>query len=254
MFAFVLLKEVGLRLRRFVKDESDIARLGGDEFVVLFHESAQGPRLFARVRELLGALAQPFAIDDVTVSCTASAGIAVYPMDNASPDTLLRHADQAMYQAKQAGRGNLHLFDALQDQQVQTTHTRMARIGEALQSEEFRLHYQPKVYLRSGDIIGFEALLRWQHPEDGLVGPQAFLPLIEETDLIVDIGEWVISPTGGLSQFPYVYDRMDPVEVTLLDASSWDEQTMTIDGDTYLVYTHQTELAEIYIQNATLIV
>ena len=188
-----LLKEVGLRLRRFVKDESDIARLGGDEFVVLFHESAQGPRLFARVRELLGALAQPFAIDDVTVSCTASAGIAVYPMDNASPDTLLRHADQAMYQAKQAGRGNLHLFDALQDQQVQTTHTRMARIGEALQSEEFRLHYQPKVYLRSGDIIGFEALLRWQHPEDGLVGPQAFLPLIEETDLIVDTGNWVLS-------------------------------------------------------------
>ncbi|NBX20523.1 MAG: EAL domain-containing protein [Betaproteobacteria bacterium] len=188
-----LLKEVGLRLRSFVDDSSDIARLGGDEFVVLLRGSAAAsPELDARIRVLLDRLAQPYEIDEVTVSCTASAGVALYPQDKASPDTLLRHADQAMYQAKQAGRGGLHFFDARLDEEVQTTFNRVSRIGQALLDEEFRLFYQPKVNMRTGKIIGFEALLRWQHPQDGLLGPNTFLPLIENTDLIVETGHWVM--------------------------------------------------------------
>lgn len=187
-----LLKEVAQRLQGYVSDLGDAARLGGDEFVVLLRGQPDVERIEAGVQALLQRLAQPYAIDDLLIHCTASAGVAVFPQDNASPDTLLRHADQAMYHAKQAGRSGLHLFDALQDQEVQTNYTRLARLGHALQQDEFCLYYQPKVHLRTGAVVGVEALLRWQHPEQGLLGPGTFLPLMEHTDLIVDTGEWVL--------------------------------------------------------------
>nr|WP_315493489.1 EAL domain-containing protein [uncultured Rhodoferax sp.] len=187
-----LLKEVAQRLQGGVSDLGDAARLGGDEFVVLLRGLPDVEHIEAEVQALLQRLAQPYAIDDLLVHCTASAGVAVFPLDNASPDTLLRHADQAMVHAKQAGRSGLHLFDAQQDQEVQTNYTRLARLGQALQQDEFRLHYQPKVHLRTGAVVGVEALLRWQHPEQGLLGPGTFLPLMEHTDLIVDTGEWVL--------------------------------------------------------------
>ena len=187
-----LLKEVAQRLRGSVADVGDAARLGGDEFVVLLRGQRDLSTIEAGVQALLQSLAQPYAIDDLLIHCTASAGVAVFPQDKASPDTLLRHADQAMYNAKQAGRGGLHLFDAQQDQEVQTHYNRLTRLGQALQQEEFRLYYQPKVHLRTGAVVGVEALLRWQHPEQGLLAPGHFLPLMEHTDLVVDTGEWVL--------------------------------------------------------------
>jgi EAL domain-containing protein (putative c-di-GMP-specific phosphodiesterase class I) len=104
----------------------------------------------------------------------------------------MRHADQAMCQAKSFGRNQLHVFDVQHDHAVQTQHTRQTRVARALHAGELVLHYQPKVNLRIGDIIGLEALLRWQHPQEGLLGPQHVLPLVEDTDLQVQLGEWVL--------------------------------------------------------------
>ena len=186
-----LLKEVALRLQGFVADPSDAARLGGDEFVVLLRGLHDVTQVQQKTLELLEQLAQPYAIDDLMLSSCASAGVAIYPVDDASPDTLLRHADQAMYQAKQTGRG-MHIFDAHQDQEVQTRYNRLAGMAQALHQGEFRLYYQPKVNMRTGTVVGAEALLRWQHPGRGLLTPGDFLPLMEQTDLIVETGEWVL--------------------------------------------------------------
>jgi diguanylate cyclase (GGDEF)-like protein/PAS domain S-box-containing protein len=187
-----LLKEVALRLQGFVAESADVARLGGDEFVVLLPDLAAGDSIQTTVRALLDHIAQPYAIDGESIFITASAGVVVFPHDDSSPDILLRHADQAMYQAKQAGRGGLHLFDAQQDQEVQTNFTRLAELAQALRQNEFLLHFQPKVNMRTGAIVGAEALLRWQHPTRGLLGPADFLPWMEHTDLIVETGEWVL--------------------------------------------------------------
>ncbi|APW42937.1 EAL domain-containing protein [Rhodoferax saidenbachensis] len=186
-----LLKEVALRLQGFVADPGDAARLGGDEFVVLLRGMQSTAEIQHQLLELLEQLAQPYAIDDLLLGSCASAGVVVYPMDDASPDTLLRHADQAMYQAKQTGRG-MHIFDTQQDQEVHTRYNRLAVMSQALHQSEFRLYYQPKVNLRTGAVVGAEALLRWQHPEQGLLAPGEFLPLMEHSDLIVETGEWVL--------------------------------------------------------------
>ena len=117
---------------------------------------------------LLSQLSQPYAIDDLSLHITVSIGAAVFPQDNVNPDTLLRHADQAMCHAKRTGRNQAHLFDVQQDHAVQTLHSRQTRVAQALHNGELRLHSQPKVNLRTGQVLGMEALLRWQHPELGL--------------------------------------------------------------------------------------
>ena len=192
-----LLQSVASRLAAFAGDDHDLARLGGDEFVLLLKDQNDLEQVTQQVVQIQAALSAPYLMDNQTIHLTASIGIAVYPRDNiqvdANLDTLLRHADQAMYQAKQTGRNRFHVFDAQHDQEVQTHHDQRARIAQALQDGELRLYYQPKVNMRSGEIFGMEALLRWQHPEQGIVGPYHFLPLVESTDLIIDIGEWVLS-------------------------------------------------------------
>jgi diguanylate cyclase (GGDEF)-like protein/PAS domain S-box-containing protein len=187
-----LLKEVALRLSAFVTHSDAVARMGGDEFVLLLGDMAHPQAIENRLLLLLKQLSQPYAIDDLALHCTASVGVAVFPQDNAGPDTLLRHADQAMCQAKAAGRNQTHFFDVRLDQEVQTLHSQQTRVAQALRNNELRLYYQPKVNMRTGQIIGMEALMRWQHPELGLLGPHDIFPLVSDTDLIVDIGEWVL--------------------------------------------------------------
>ncbi|WP_119964787.1 EAL domain-containing protein [Simplicispira lacusdiani] len=187
-----LLKQVALRLSAFVTPSDAVARMGGDEFALLLGDLPDARAVEERVSLLLSQLSQPYAIDNLTLPATASIGVAVFPQDDASPDTLLRHADQAMCHAKRTGRNQAHLFDVQQDQEVQTLHSQQTRVAQALRGGEFRLHYQPKVNLRTGEILGMEALLRWQHPGQGLLGPQHVFPLIDDTDLIVEVGEWVL--------------------------------------------------------------
>ncbi|MBX9834125.1 MAG: EAL domain-containing protein, partial [Burkholderiaceae bacterium] len=187
-----LLKETARRLGAFATASDAVARMGGDEFVLLMGEQADVQTIKARVAVLMKQLAAPYAIDDRVLNTTVSIGVAVFPQDDANPDTLLRHADQAMCQAKSFGRNQMHVFDVQHDHAVQTQHSRQTRIAQALHAGELVLHYQPKVNLRTGEILGLEALLRWQHPEQGLLGPQHVLPLIEDIDLVVELGEWVL--------------------------------------------------------------
>lgn len=187
-----LLKEVALRLSAFASPTDAVARMGGDEFALLLSDLPDIQSIESRLSLLLSQLSQPYAIDDLSLHITASIGAAVFPQDNVNPDTLLRHADQAMCHAKRTGRNQAHLFDVQQDHAVQTLHSRQTRVAQALHNGELRLHYQPKVNLRTGQVLGMEALLRWQHPELGLIGPLHIFPHIEDSDLIVEVGEWVL--------------------------------------------------------------
>jgi len=187
-----LLHEVAQRLLACVRDSDTVARLGGDEFVILLGDITTLPELTPSLTRILSQLAAPYRVAEQSAQMSASIGVTLYPRDDADPDTLLRHADQAMYQAKQEGRNRFHLFDPSEDAQVQLSLHQRQRLLQALESGEFRLHYQPKINLRRGEITGVEALIRWQHPDRGLLAPAEFLPAAEHHDIIRDIGHWVL--------------------------------------------------------------
>lgn len=188
----MLLVEVAKRLRDIVRGEDVVARLAGDEFVLVLRYVRDLPELRAALTRVLGAISVPYTLHGKDINVFASIGVTLFPHDNEDAETLLRHADQAMYVAKQRGRNRFHLFDVSRDQEVKATHQTVERVRQALVAGEFRLHFQPKVNMRRGEVVGFEALLRWQHPQNGMVPPREFLPLVEDTDLIIDIGEWVM--------------------------------------------------------------
>ena len=187
-----LLLQMAERLRLCVRGGDTVARLGGDEFVLLLlglRDLAECERALQRV---LAALCQPMHLDGQCVAVTASIGVSVYPDDDADPDTLLRRADQAMYQAKQGGKNRYRLFDSADSRRARQQRDTVERVREAIGQGEFVLYYQPKVDMRRHVVAGMEALIRWQHPSRGLLLPGEFLPPIEDTDLIVVLGEWVI--------------------------------------------------------------
>jgi diguanylate cyclase (GGDEF)-like protein/PAS domain S-box-containing protein len=188
-----LLVQVARRMKRVMRDEDTLARLGGDEFVAVLqnleHPDASTPVL----ERLLQAAAEPVQLDELELAVSASIGVVFYPQqESLDADQLQRQADQAMYQAKQAGKNRYHLFDVERDRAVRDQHESLERIRDALYSEEFRLFYQPKVNMRTGEVIGCEALIRWQHPERGLLPPAAFLPVIENHPLAIELGHWVL--------------------------------------------------------------
>ncbi len=192
-----LLIAIAARMKQALREGDSLARIGGDEFVAVLLDLPDGIASAPMLTRLLAAAAQPELIGDdggtLVLQVSASLGVTFYPQtDEVDADQLLRQADQAMYQAKLAGKNRYHLFDAEQDRSIRGHHESLERIRRALNAREFLLYYQPKVNMRTGAVIGAEALIRWQHPDKGLLPPAAFLPVIEEHPLAIDIGEWVI--------------------------------------------------------------
>ena len=188
-----LLVAVAANMKQTLREGDTLARMGGDEFVAelldLVDVEASAPMLV----RLLAAAAEPMQYGDLTLQVSASLGVTFYPQaENIDADQLLRQADQAMYQAKLAGKNRYHIFDALQDSRVRGRYESLEFVRRALARSEFVLHYQPYVDMRKGTVIGAEALIRWKHPDKGLLSPATFLPAIEDHPLAVELGEWVI--------------------------------------------------------------
>jgi diguanylate cyclase (GGDEF)-like protein/PAS domain S-box-containing protein len=194
-----LLIAVTDRMKQVMREGDTLARLGGDEFVSVLPDVADVAASVPVLNRLLAAAAQPVSIGDLVLHVSASLGVTFYPQAaEIDAEQLLRQADQAMYRAKQRGRNRYHVFDSESDGRVRSHHQSLERIRLAFDSGEFVLHYQPKVSLRTGRVIGAEALVRWQHPEIGLLLPAVFLPVIDDHQLAVELGEWVID--SALSQ------------------------------------------------------
>lgn len=188
-----LLIEISLRIRDCLRAGDTVARIGGDEFVLLLLDFNDSREYEAVLERMLCKVAEPFSIEDNLVCVSASVGLTLYPDDMASADTLLRHADQAMYVAKQRGKNRYHLFDQELDRIALIRGETLTQIEAALLNDQFVLYFQPKVNMRLGKVLGAEALIRWQHPERGLMSPAAFLPDIEGTELVIALGNWVLA-------------------------------------------------------------
>ncbi|MBN8488795.1 MAG: EAL domain-containing protein, partial [Burkholderiales bacterium] len=187
-----VLVEIGQRLQQAVRGGDTAARLGGDEFALLLNDLSSIDECEEVLRRLITVVAKPLDGLPQSTSVSASVGVTLFPTDDEGPDTLLRHADQAMYQAKQGGKNGYRFFNASEERSLRHRHGHEARLGEALRQGELVLHYQPQVDLRAGCVVGAEALLRWQHPERGLLEPGSFLPQIDNAGLVEAIGDWVI--------------------------------------------------------------
>ncbi|MES2370007.1 MAG: EAL domain-containing protein [Pseudomonadota bacterium] len=188
----LLLQQVAQRLQSVLRAHDHLSRFGGDEFVAIVSDiDAQADAELVATR-LLNSLAMPIDIGATQIYSSASIGIALYPDDASSAETLLKHADTAMYQAKEQGGNRFLFYHAQQTARVVERLTLDTRLRQALERDEFLLHYQPIVELESGRIVGLEALLRWNDPDQGLVLPGAFISAAEDTGLIVQLGEWVL--------------------------------------------------------------
>ena len=188
-----LLLAITQRMTAALREGDTLARLGGDELVAVLPEIANIEEGLALVASLHDAVACPVEVGDLTLQLTASIGVTFFPQsEDVEPEQLLRQADQAMYFAKLAGRGRYHVFDPNLDRSMRGRHEDLHRIRHAIQAHEFELFFQPRVNMRTGEVVGAEALIRWRHPELGLLLPAQFLPAVEGNRLSVELGEWVI--------------------------------------------------------------
>lgn len=188
-----LLIALAIQMKRALREGDTLARLGGDEFVAVLNDVKSVDSSLHMLTRLLEATSKPIALENFILNVSASLGVTFYPQNQEiEADQLLRQADQAMYQAKLAGKNCFHIFDPSHDEDLRSRHESLEHIRLALIREEFLLYYQPKVNMRTGELIGVEALIRWMHPKDGLLPPATFLPVIEHHPLIIELGEWVL--------------------------------------------------------------
>lgn len=187
-----LLVIIAQRMQTALREGDTLSRFGGDEFIAVLVDLEKVADCEPILDRLLLAASEVVVINEIELQVSASIGVTVYPDDHAETDLLIRHADQAMYTAKQSGKNQYHLFDIKQDTAIKVLRESLDEIQTALEKEQFVLYYQPKIHMRTGQVIGMEALIRWQHPEKGLLFPGDFLPTIEEHILSLAIGEWVI--------------------------------------------------------------
>jgi diguanylate cyclase (GGDEF)-like protein/PAS domain S-box-containing protein len=188
-----VLVEITRRIKEAIREDDTVARLGGDEFVVLLVGMQVPEECAGSLNRLLEVINLPIEMQGQSIRISASIGVALYPEDDHDPDTLLRHADQAMYIAKQSGKNRYHLFDSANDQRARSHHELLQQICHGLAQGEFELYYQPKVELDSRSMVGAEALIRWNHPTRGLLSPGEFLRIIEDTEMEIELGDWVIA-------------------------------------------------------------
>ena len=187
-----LLVTVSQKMNEALREGDTFARIGGDEFIAVMVDLDKFEECELVLNRLLEAAAEPVTVSNTSMEVTVSIGVTMYPQDNVDAEQLIRHADQAMYIAKRSGKNSYHLFDTAQDNAMNTQRRSVENMRFALQNNEFILHYQPKVNMRTGEVIGVEALIRWQHPVNGMIPPLAFLPAIEGHPISIDLGEWVI--------------------------------------------------------------
>jgi diguanylate cyclase (GGDEF)-like protein len=188
-----VLVEVTRRIKDTIRGDDTVARLGGDEFAVLLSGLRAAEEYSASLNRLLEAISQPIEIKSKLFEVSASIGVALYPNDDHDADTLLRHADQAMYSAKQSGKNRYFLYDAEHDQRARSHQEFLKVLALALKANEFELYFQPKVDMRTMQWVGAEALIRWNHPERGVLPPSEFLHVIEGSTLEVELGDWVVA-------------------------------------------------------------
>ena len=187
-----VLIEVAARIKNCIREQDTVSRHGGDEFALLLDDLLSIEECEQTLSRIQQVIAEPYLVNGEKITIGASIGLTLYPLDDSDADTLLRHADHAMYQAKVAGKNRYYLFDAGQDRQMIDHYKQFYEIEAAFLAGQLCLYYQPKVNIKTGQVIGVEALIRWLHPENGMIPPLEFLPVIASSELEIRIGNWVI--------------------------------------------------------------
>ena len=187
-----LLQSVAQRLVSCVRGADTVSRQGGDEFIVLLSEVQQSEGAAVMADQILESVATTHSVDQHDLHITTSIGVSSYPDDGLNAETLIKNADTAMYQAKENGRQSFRFFKPAMNARAVERQSIEESLRRALQRHEFTLHYQPKICLRTGAIVGAEALIRWTHPKRGMLSPAQFIPIAEDCGLILPIGRWVL--------------------------------------------------------------